>query len=122
LTRLEESAAAPLDNPLAIDATIQRFEFTIELHWKLLKRLLEHEGIETATPREALRQAYQAGWLHDEDAWLQVLGDRNESSHTYDEAKAREIYDHIRANLPELRRTYAFLAKRIEGTGHEPKS
>ncbi len=41
LERLDEALAVPLDNPLAIDGTIQRFEFALELFWKTLKRLLE---------------------------------------------------------------------------------
>lgn len=68
LERLGEALAAPRENPLAIDATIQRFEFTIELFWKALKYLLDHEGIETMTPRNALQEAYRAGWLQNEDA------------------------------------------------------
>ncbi|MFS8535532.1 MAG: nucleotidyltransferase substrate binding protein [Limnochordales bacterium] len=62
LGRLDEALREPDTNPLAIDGTIQRFEFAIELLWKTLKRVLEHEGIQTRTPREALREAYQAGW------------------------------------------------------------
>ena len=61
LDRLEEALGQPLENPLAVDATIQRFEFTIELFWKALKRCLEFEGIDASTPRSALQQAYQAG-------------------------------------------------------------
>ena len=33
------------------DATIQRFEFTVELFWKSLKKILEYEKIEANTPR-----------------------------------------------------------------------
>jgi predicted nucleotidyltransferase len=72
LDRLEEALGQPLENPLAVDATIQRFEFTIELFWKALKRCLDFEGIDTSTPRGALQQAYQVGWLEDESKWLQI--------------------------------------------------
>lgn len=113
LDRLGEALAASPENPLAIDATIQRFEFSIELFWKALRHLLAHEGIETMTPRTTLQEAYRAGWLQAEDAWLQMLQDRNETSHTYNEAKAREIYEHIRANYPELRRAHAYLLERF---------
>jgi nucleotidyltransferase substrate binding protein (TIGR01987 family) len=113
LDRLEEALGQPLENPLAVDATIQRFEFTIELFWKALKRCLDFEGIDTSTPRDALQQAYQAGWLQDESKWLQMLRDRNATSHTYDEAKAREIYERIRANQPALRVAYEFLRQRF---------
>lgn len=111
--RLREALAVPEDTPLIIDGTIQRFEFVIELFWKTLKHLLEDEGIHTTTPREAFQLAYQAEWLVDESAWLQMLRDRNETSHAYDEATARRIFTSIRKNFPEMARTLASLEKRV---------
>ena len=111
--RLREALAEPPSNALAVDGTIQRFEFTIELFWKTLKRLLAFEGIETRTPRETLQRAYQAGWLMDETAWLEMLRDRNETSHAYDEALARRICERVRRNFPELERARAALRQRL---------
>lgn len=102
--RLREALAEPESNPLAIDGTIQRFEFTIELFWKTMKRLLARDGVVTATPREALRRAYQAGWIDDEAAWLAMMQDRNRTSHAYREALARAIYDDIRLTFAEMER------------------
>lgn len=111
LGRLNETRTLDRDaNPLLIDGTIQRFEFTIELFWKTLKRLLEYEGIEGATPREALKQAYAAKWLHDEQLWLDMLRDRNRTSHVYDEEAAGEIFENIQRYLPELNRAFAYLS------------
>lgn len=91
-----------------IDATIQRFEFSIELFWKTLKRQLAYEGIETTTPRETMKHAYKSGWLHEEAPWIDMLNDRNRSSHIYNEEMAIEIYDHIRSYQKELAHTYQF--------------
>ena len=66
-------------------------------------------GILTNTPKEALKKAYAANWLHNETAWLQMLKDRNETSHVYNEEKAKEIYQHIKEYFPELKKTYEFL-------------
>jgi nucleotidyltransferase substrate binding protein (TIGR01987 family) len=115
LERLHEALAQPEDNPLAIDGTIQRFEFAIELSWKALRRLLVREGVTTTTPREALRAAFRAGWLADEATWLQLLHDRNETSHTYNEATARRIYANVRSAFPEMERTYRLLRARLPG-------
>jgi nucleotidyltransferase substrate binding protein (TIGR01987 family) len=115
LERLREALQEPEANSLVVDGTIQRFEFVIELCWKTLRRLLAAEGILANTPRESLQQAYQAQWLTDETAWLEILRDRNESSHTDDEATARRIYANIKRNFPELERTYAFLQQRFVG-------
>jgi nucleotidyltransferase substrate binding protein (TIGR01987 family) len=46
LERLAEALREPETNKLAIDGTIQRFEFVIDLFWKTLKRLLAEEGIQ----------------------------------------------------------------------------
>lgn len=109
LDRLDEALREPLSNPLAVDGTIQRFEFAIELCWKGLQRALAHEGIDARTPRQSLQEAYQIGWLHDESLWLSMLRDRNETSHVYDEATARSIYDRIAEYAPEIRRVHVLL-------------
>lgn len=96
-------------NPLMVDGTIQRFEFVLELFWKTLKRLLAYEGIQTDSPRDTLQRAFQAGWLTDENLWLKMLKDRNETSHTYDEESAHEIFLRIKIYFPELDKTNQFL-------------
>lgn len=114
LDRLQEGLEVPDAAPLAIDGTIQRFEFVVELFWKTLKRALAAEGIEAATPKESLQRAYQAGWLEDEAVWLAALQDRNETSHIYDEATARRIYTRIQSYWPEFQRCYLLLVQRAQ--------
>ncbi|WLR51119.1 nucleotidyltransferase substrate binding protein [Bacillus tianshenii] len=115
LYRLEEALKEDLSNSLVVDGTIQRFEFTIELYWKTLKRLLESEGIETKTPKETLKEAYQAGWLENESAWLQMLKDRNETSHTYNEELALDILENIKTYFPEMKSTFLFVKEKVKG-------
>ncbi|HEY9764756.1 MAG TPA: HI0074 family nucleotidyltransferase substrate-binding subunit [Chroococcales cyanobacterium] len=112
LGRLGEALEIPLENPLAVDGTIQRFEFTFELFWKTLKAFLELEGLQTATPREALKKAFQIGWLQDEAVWLRMIDDRNLTSHVYREAEALAIYGHIRDYFSEMKWTYDLLRER----------
>lgn len=114
LGRLEEALNEDDKNSLYIDGTIQRFEFTYELFWKTLKRLLEEEGVEAKTPREALKQAYTIDWIQNEHTWLQMLRDRNETSHVYDEEKARHIYENIVDYFPEMKRTFMLLKERYQ--------
>lgn len=114
MKRLEEALDEDPSNSLIVDGTIQRFEFTIELYWKTLKRLLLIEGIETKTPRETLKEAYQAGWLNREEDWLQMLRDRNATCHTYDEAAAREIVEHIHQYFPEMKKVFTFIKEKTE--------
>lgn len=89
-----------------IDACIQRFEFSIELYWKLLKKLLQTKGKDVVYPRDILREAYEGGLISDEKLWLRILLDRNQTSHTYDESLADRIYVNIKEYYPEMRRTY----------------
>jgi nucleotidyltransferase substrate binding protein (TIGR01987 family) len=113
MERLREALEVPRTNPLAIEGTIQRFEFVIEIFWKALKRALEYVGIVVKTPRESLKQAFAAGWLHDETAWLDMLETRNTTSHLYlHEDLVGDAYDDIKKNFPELERTYQFLIAR----------
>lgn len=97
LSRLKNAINTPLSeqSDLLIDGTIQRFEFCIELFWKMLKRALLESGIESGTPREAIQEAYQAKWLNDEQLWIQMLQDRNRTSHVYEEEVAREIFSRV---------------------------
>ena len=109
VARLGEALSEDSSNSLYLDATVQRFEFVFELTWKTLKRALEAEGLVCKTPREAFKAAYQAGWLNEEELWLQMLDDRNVTSHTYDEPIASEIYENIKSYYPELVKLTAFL-------------
>ena len=113
LYRLEEALQRSADDDgLVIDATIQRFEFTFELCWKSLKKMLGEEGFEVTTPRDALQKAYVAGWLDHEQTWLNMLRDRNLTSHTYREEQARLIYSRIPSYCRLFRKLYVFLSER----------
>lgn len=66
---------------------LNQYEKTFELAWKLMKYMLEAEGVEkaqTGSPREILCLAYENGYLDDERCWLAMLKQRNQLSHDYD--------------------------------------
>lgn len=66
--RLDEALATAQGNPLGVDASIQRFEFSVELAWKALQRvLLRDHGIEAASPKRTLQEAYRVGLIGDEE-------------------------------------------------------
>lgn len=111
LERLKEATLKPADQEeLFIDATIQRFEFSFELFWKLLKRILEEKkGITALYPRDVLEEAYQGEMINDEKAWLRMLKDRNMTSHTYNQNLALEIYNNIKKYLPLMESSFESL-------------
>lgn len=112
LKRLNEAVKVPRRNKLAVDGTIQRFEFAFELFWKTLKVLLEAEGLDAQTPRESLQRSFQAGWIFDETLWLQMLKDRNETSHLYDESLAKRIHKRIKTYAIEMESVFDRLKSR----------
>lgn len=110
--RLQEAIEAPLDDHrFVMDATIQRFEFCIELYWKIFKNFLEMEERKVLSPRDAVSQAYQMEWIDNETLWLEMLKDRNALSHNYNEHKADEVYARIREYYPEMKAVYEKLKK-----------
>ena len=105
LTRLKEAIDMYKDdkNAVLLDGTIQRFEFTVELAWKTIKEYLEYEKFgEFNSPRSAIKEAYKINLIEDGEKWLDMLDDRNLTSHTYDENTAKEIYRNIISNYYEV--------------------
>jgi nucleotidyltransferase substrate binding protein (TIGR01987 family) len=109
LSRLEEAVAEPMDAKNYMrDVVIQRFEFSFELTWKTIKKLLlQVHGVEVRFPKDALQQAYKADWITNEALWVNMLEDRNLTSHTYNKKLAQEIYNKVPAYTEAMRTLYA---------------
>ena len=75
------------------DGVIQRFEFALELSWKILKTYLVNEGIDCVnTPKSVVREAYKAGIIKSGEIWIEMIDDRNLTSHIYSQSMADDIY------------------------------
>ncbi|MFZ2226214.1 MAG: HI0074 family nucleotidyltransferase substrate-binding subunit [Candidatus Moraniibacteriota bacterium] len=77
------------------DATIQRYEFSLELLWKTVKMYLkEYEGIECNSPKACFREIRVILDLSEEniEQCMAMTDDRNLSVHTYSEKMANELY------------------------------
>ena len=97
------------------EGVIQRFEYTFELAWKVLKDLLFYEGFDAKSPREALRQAFEAEYLNEDDTEvaLDALAKRNLLTHTYEEEIMLEALELIEGQFqPMLNRLLKTLQKR----------
>lgn len=77
------------------DASIKRFEFTVELAWKCIQKFLRDQEIICRSPKECLKEAFKFGLIKDDPRWLQMLEDRNLTVHTYDEETADEVYERL---------------------------
>ena len=78
------------------DGVIQRFEYTFELSWKMLKRYLQMYGLErsdTLTAKELFRIGCEQGMLDKVEAWFDYHLARNKTSHTYNRVIAEGVYE-----------------------------
>lgn len=85
------------ENDIVRDSLIQRFEFTYELTHKTLKEAMKYLGVtlENSFPRTIYKKAYVNNLISDEKVWINLLEDRNATSHIYDEILADEIANRI---------------------------
>lgn len=98
LSRLHESLKeAETNSSLTVrDGVIQRFEFTSELAWKTIREyLLLQEITDINSPKSVMSEAYNNRLITNDIGWLQILRDRNSTSHIYDEEDASDIYKRI---------------------------
>lgn len=95
------------------DSVIQRFEYTYELAWKIIKRTLEHEtqeSFDSVGRRDLFRRAYEFGWIRQPDAWFEYQEARNQTSHAYDQKVAQEVYAAVKPFAIDAR----FLLEKLE--------
>lgn len=103
---LARSAEEPADGQLR-DGLIQRFQRTYELSHKMLKRHLEQsaanpQAYDTADFQYLIRSASEQGLLRsDWPVWRRFRELRGKTSHTYDEAVARDVAAEIRSFMEE---------------------
>lgn len=83
------------------EGIIQRFEYTWELSWKVMKDYLDHQGVivQPVTPRATIRAAFAANVIEDGENWMKALDARNRMAHTYN-LKTFEIV------ITDIRREY----------------
>ncbi len=85
------------DSSVVRDGVIQRFEFTTELAWKAAREYLIDQGfVDLNSPKAVMKEAFSFGLIADAENWVEILSDRNLTSHIYQEELAVEISNRIR--------------------------
>ena len=101
---LRKADEEDLSNEFIVSGVIDKFYIQFELGWKVLKELLAYEGVKSAasgSPREIIKAAYAYFDFIDENTWLQMLRDRNDTTHMYNEQAAIELVEKIiKAYIP----------------------
>ena len=83
-------------NEIIKEGLIQRFEYTHELAWNVMKDYGNYQGnSEIGGSRDATREAFKLQLFTDGHIWMDMIKSRNETSHTYNQELADEIYDKI---------------------------
>ena len=94
-----------LDNELLRDGVIQRFEYTMDLSWKMIQRYLKHivqvEESAIRTKKDLFREAGRLGVISNVEAWFGYYEARNETSHTYDPQIAESVFEQAELFLPD---------------------
>lgn len=95
-----------LENEFVQGGVIDKFSLQFELGWKLLKALLAYEGdaaCVTGSPRDIIKAASAYYDFMDEEVWLCMLRDRNNTAHVYDARSAPALVQMvIQTYIPEF--------------------
>lgn len=122
LSQLEAAVDLANQRPLSEleqQGMIQSFECTHELGWNVLRDYLKDQGTQQLFgSKDTVREAFSVGLIRDGEVWMQMIRDRNRSSHTYNVDVAQAIVSHIIDShihaFKELRKTLMDLKHDIE--------
>jgi len=90
---IPKEVAGVVLNEMIKEGLIQRFEYTHELAWNVMKDYAEYQGNSNiGGSRVASREAFKLQLVSNGDVWMDMIGSRNKTSHTYNEEITNEIY------------------------------
>lgn len=98
LAVLSHAPQQDLTNEFIQSGIVDKFSLQSELGWKLFKDLLRYEGVANAaseSPRDIVKAAHRYFEFVDEEAWLNMLRDRNTIAHVYDAQRLQELLSRI---------------------------
>jgi nucleotidyltransferase substrate binding protein (TIGR01987 family) len=99
---LTRSLSTPVTEPRDLSGIIKDFEMVYELSWKVLKKKILEDGHQSLGAKDVFTKAYQLGYLGEQDVWLEMIVDRNQAAHVYDEKMASQIVERIRNKYAPL--------------------
>lgn len=79
--------------------TVQAFEICYELAWKLMRKILQTEGLEFNSPNGVFRSAAKQGIIANSEIWLEYLDKRNITVHAYEEEILDELFHNTAGNF-----------------------
>jgi len=99
LTQLENAVKLANTRPLSDlekQGLVQAFEYTYELAWNTIKDFYQNQGeTEIQGSRDAFRLAFRRGLIKEGEIWMQMIKDRAQTSHTYNESTVQSIVNDV---------------------------
>lgn len=111
--KLKEAIEVATPNELERNGLMQRFEFTLDLSWKVMKDYLEEKGFSfKPSPKDTFRQAQESGLIDYAQELIDGLDIRNELSHDYSGKKFNKSESELRESVfPALEKLYCFFMR-----------
>src|SRR5437773_3790690 len=98
--KLKEAVELENPNELERNGLVQRFEFTLDLSWKVLKDFLEEKGFNfKPSPKDTIRYAQESLFIDYAQELIDGLDIRNELSHDYSGEKFENSEKQLRENI-----------------------
>lgn len=120
---LERAKAEDISNEFIKSGIIDKFYIQFELAWKTLKECLKYEGVSettTGSPREIIKAAYKYYGELDENIWLEMLSERNDTAHIYDAEAADRLVEKILSEyILEFQNLEKYLVGRYEACSNK---
>lgn len=113
--RLKEAMEMGKLTELERNGLIQRFEFTLDLSWKVMKDFLEDKGFAfKPSPKDTLRLAQESGYITYAQELIDGLDIRNELSYDYSGEKFERSEKQLREEtFFALEKLYLFCANEV---------
>lgn len=124
LAALEEVRERDLTDSFILSGAGAKFNITFDLAWKVMKDIIIQYfavvDFPKGSPREVLRKAYEFRLISDE-AWLDMLRDRNDLTHDYDGEIVKSVCGRLTGSYLNLFEAFKDMVEREyqEKTGNE---
>ncbi len=95
---------------------LQKFEFTVELLWKLIKIFLfEIDGVEVFSPKKSIKMFFQAGYItyNQYELLINMIDDRNLLSHIYEKEMFESVTKHLHEYLKIIKEIFGIINNSI---------
>lgn len=120
LSQLQSAVELAKQRPLSAleqQGMIQSFEYTHELGWNVLRDYLKDQGTQQLYgSKDTVREAFAVGLVRDGETWMNMIRDRNHSSHTYNLEVAKAIVSRV---IDSYIHAFEELKEKFEGLSHE---